>query len=170
MPTDLLCVCVCVQVALSESKPNVCYGQLSLAFNPPEPSCACVSLHWLESIDMFNRRTRSSDRRSLPLVWTEEPLKQARTAAEKEKAAREAWQQVCCALLGKAENKITVLQNTARETMPQFAALETALVIAIGLALTDAMLVLRGPTVATGAVTLFVDKLIQQFDDFDQVN
>ena len=36
--------------------------------------------------------------------------------------------------------------------MPPFANLETALVIAIGLALTNAMMVLRGSTVAYGAV------------------
>ena len=47
-----------------------------------------------------------------------------------------------------------VLQNTARETVPQLATLEIALVIAISLALTDAMMVLRGPTAANDAMPL----------------
>ena len=60
------------------------------------------------------------------------------------------------ALVGKAEKKIrsAAQHSNVRQclNLPQF---ETALVIAIGLALTDAMMVLRGPTVANSAVTLF---------------
>ena len=110
---------------------------------PPEPSCSCVNLRWLESIDMFNKGTRSSDRHSRQLVYRQKS--RSNNQEQQPKKIRSLAASVLRSI-GTGRKQDRRLQNTAREAMPQFATLEIALVIAVGLALTDATMVLPGPS------------------------